>query len=170
MRCGWCCGCEASASGTSEGVLSSSAAEYNGGDQYWSTTGLALCGLVVEGRDMIEGLLGMPIHRTMRDFLVSATQVTIVFGALTLALLGLLLPTHDYAGMGDPILDRLVSRDALRFATIIAGSALTLSVISVALFRRRRLVWLGAFLALLSTVNLWRCVSYYWLHPDWIGN
>lgn len=64
----------------------------------------------------------------------------------------------------------LVSRDALAVATVIAASALVLCVVSVVLFWRRRLVWLGGVLTVLSIINLWRCMSYYWLHPEWIGN
>lgn len=133
------------------------------------TAGPTFGGQIVKDAIYPKGCWEMPTARTLRDFLMPATQAAVVFGAFTLVLFGLALPTHDYAGMGDPVLDRLVSRDALVFATFIAGSALTLSIMSIVLFRRQRLVWLGGILTLLSIINLWRCVSYYWLHPDWIG-
>lgn len=119
---------------------------------------------------MIESLLRMPTRGGVRNVVISATQATIAFGALVLAVLGLVLPTHDYASLGDPVLGRLVLRDALAFATVVSSVALTLSVISVVQFRKSWLVWPAGLLTLLSIINLWRCVSYYWLHPEWIGH
>lgn len=49
---------------------------------------------------------GMPIRKGLRSVFAPAAEATVVFSALILALLGLVLPSHDYAGMGDLLLDR----------------------------------------------------------------
>jgi hypothetical protein len=85
--------------------------------------------------------------------------------AVPLAVLGLVLPFHDYAGMG-AALDDTVTSDSLLVSTLLVVPTAVVALIPV-LARPRRLPLALALLVLgLAVFNLIRVVSYFWWRSD----
>jgi hypothetical protein len=84
--------------------------------------------------------------------------------ALPLALFGLLLPFHDYAGL--PGLDRLVSSDSLLFSTIFTILAAGVAALPIAAWPRLVLRVVAAAVFILALWNLVDVLSYHWWWND----
>ena len=84
--------------------------------------------------------------------------------ALPLALLGFLLPFHDYAGL--PGLDRLVSSDSLLFSTIFTILAAGVAALPIAAWPRVVLRVAAAAVFVLALWNLIDVLSYHWWQND----
>lgn len=87
-----------------------------------------------------------------------------------LGLIGLLLPTHDYAGLGDAHLEATVSSDALLLTTAMAVAATVVSLLLLVTYAlwRSRAAWVSAGVLALWGYNLGRCLDYYYVNPELI--
>lgn len=87
-----------------------------------------------------------------------------IFVAAPLALYGLMLPFHDYAGM--PGLERLVNRDTLFVSTFITVVGFGAAIVPMAAWPSRVLRMVAAAVFLLALWNLVDVLSYYWWRSD----
>ena len=81
--------------------------------------------------------------------------------ATLLVLLGFFLPSHDYAGLGDPVLDKIVSDDARDATTLVAATSVLLAGTAMVLLRSRRFLIVSAVVLAFGLVNLARIAEYY---------
>lgn len=82
------------------------------------------------------------------------------------ALVGLLLPSHDYAGLGDPRMAQLVDRDTLLVSFLITAFAACVAALPLALWPRAVIRAVAACVLLLALWNLGRVLSYYWWRSE----
>jgi hypothetical protein len=85
--------------------------------------------------------------------------------ATPLALLGLALPIHDYAGLG-PELERLVSGDMLFLSTIFTSVAAGVAVVPIAVWPRLALRVVAVVVLAVALWNLVDVLSYHWWRSD----
>ena len=81
--------------------------------------------------------------------------------AIMLVSLGFFLPTHDYAGLGDPVLERIVSDDARDVTAVLATMSVLLAGAAMVVIRSRGFVIVSAVVLLLGLINLVRLAPYY---------
>ena len=81
--------------------------------------------------------------------------------AVLLVFLGFFLPTHDYAGLGDPVLDKIVSDDARDTTAMLGTLSLLLAGTALIMRRSRRFVVASAVVLALGLTNLIRLAPYY---------
>ena len=86
----------------------------------------------------------------------AAAEATLITIALLLAMFGLLLPFHDYAGSGSPVLDEAVSSDSLGASTFIAAVAVMVAGAALMVVWRNSLRWLAVPVLAVAVVNLGR--------------
>lgn len=84
-----------------------------------------------------------------------------LIAAILLVVLGFFLPTHDYAGLGDPVLASIVSDDARDVAAMLATMSLLLAGTAMVAIRSRRFVIVSAVMLVIGLVNLVRLAPYY---------
>jgi hypothetical protein len=98
------------------------------------------------------------VRRTMTTALLGRLCIT---AATLLVVMGFFLPTHDYAGLGDPVLDRIVSDDARDVTAMLAAGSVLLAGTAMVVIRSRRFVIGSAVVLALGLVNLVRLAQYY---------
>lgn len=81
--------------------------------------------------------------------------------ATLLVLVGFVLPTHDYAGLGDPVLDSIVSNDARDVTAMLAVASVLLAGTAMVLIRSRGFIVASAVVFALGLLNLARVAQYY---------
>jgi hypothetical protein len=81
--------------------------------------------------------------------------------AILLVLLGFFLPTHDYAGLGDPVLEGIVSDDARDVTAMLATMSVLLAGTAMVVIRSRGIVIVSAVVLILGLINLVRLAPYY---------
>jgi hypothetical protein len=82
-------------------------------------------------------------------------------GAVLLVLFGFLLPSHDYAGLGDPELASIVSDDARDFTAMLAIISVLLAGAAMVMIRFRGFVIMSTAVLMLGLFNLARLAPYY---------
>jgi hypothetical protein len=81
--------------------------------------------------------------------------------AILLVFLGFFLPTHDYAGLGDAVLESIVSDDARDVTALLATMSVLLATAAMVVIRSRGLVIVSAVVLVLGLINLVRLAHYY---------
>jgi hypothetical protein len=81
--------------------------------------------------------------------------------AVLLAFLGFFLPSHDYAGLGDPVLERIVSEDARDAAALLAVMSVVLAGAAVVVLRSRGFVVVSVLVLVVGLIHLVRIAPYY---------
>ncbi|MFI7060214.1 hypothetical protein ACIBL3_04460 [Kribbella sp. NPDC050124] len=81
--------------------------------------------------------------------------------AALLVVFGFFLPSHDYAGLGDPVLDRIVSSDARDSAALLAIATVLIAGTTMVVVRSRGFVIASAVILVLGLINLVRLAPYY---------
>jgi hypothetical protein len=72
-----------------------------------------------------------------------------------------LLPTHDFAGLGDPVLERIVSDDARDVTALLATVSVLLAATVMVVVRSRGFVIVSTVVLGLGLINLVRLAPYY---------
>lgn len=81
--------------------------------------------------------------------------------AALLVMFGFFLPSHDYAGLGDPVLDSIVSDDARDSAALLAIASILIAGTTMVVLRSRGVVIVSVVLLVLGVINLVRLAPYY---------
>lgn len=84
-----------------------------------------------------------------------------LIAAILLVVLGFFLPTHDYAGLGDPVLESIVSDDARDVTAMLATISVLLAGAAMVVTRSRGFVVVSAVVLILGLINLVRLAHYY---------
>ncbi len=82
--------------------------------------------------------------------------------AILLVFLGFFLPTHDYAGLGDPVLESIVSDDARDATAMLATVSVLLAGAAMVVIRSRGFVTVSVVVLVLGLLNLVRLAPYYY--------
>lgn len=80
---------------------------------------------------------------------------------MLLMFLGLFLPTHDYAGLGDPVLGSIVSDDVRDVTAMLATTSVLLASAAMVVIRSRGFVVVSGVVLVLGLINLGRLAPYY---------
>lgn len=84
-----------------------------------------------------------------------------LIAAVLLVMVGFFLPTHDYAGLGDPVLDDIVSDDARDVAAMVGTLSVLLAGTAMVVIRSRGIVVVSAVLLALGLFNLVRLAPWH---------
>ena len=82
--------------------------------------------------------------------------------AILLVLFGFFLPTHDYAGLGDPDLESIVTDDARDATAMLATTSVLLAGAAMVVIRSRGFVTVSVVVLVLGLINLVRLAPYYY--------